>query len=755
MFGQLVRAYRRQQGRSQEELAEAAGLSVRGIRKIEGGHTETPRPATVRLLADALNLTGAERNRFVHAAAGTSSKGEVAVPRQLPVDVYDFVGRDAHLAQLDALLPDSGDRPPTVVISAIGGAAGIGKTALALHWAHRVADRFPDGQLYIDLRGFTPTGTSVDPATAMRGFLEALGVPPQRIPNTEEAQYGSYRSILAERRMLVLLDNARDAEQVRPLLPGASGCLTLVTSRRALTGLAATHSARLLTLDLLPAEDAWSLLARRIGDQRVAAEPDAVAEIIACCVRLPLALVIVAAYTTIRPDVSLTDLAKQLGAARNRLDLLGGDDPMTDVRTVFSWSYQVLDPGAARLFRLLSLHPGPDISVAATASLAGVPVPEAEHALGELTRAHLVTQSSPGRYTFHDLLRGYARELTETIDAEPDRRDAQLRMLDHYLHTGHQAALLLWPPRTSLPLPAAYGGTTPEQLPNQAVAQGWFTAEKAAILSIVGWAADTGFDAYAWRLAWTLEDFLDRRGESDSLAAAQRTGLRAATRLGDLRGQARMHHGLARAVFRQGHYDDAATQLRHAFDLYGELGDQVGQADTLRNLALVLGRQGRPRAALDTAHQALELYPPESHPSGRGQTLNGIGWLHITLGEYEKALIYCEQALSVLRECDDPTGAATALDSLGKAHQHLGQYREAVECYQHAIDLFRYLDHRQYCANVFAWLGDTHRAAGDWAAADGAWRRALDILDELDDPEAEQLKQRLRNDLEQSSSLSV
>jgi hypothetical protein len=387
------------------------------------------------------------------------------VPRQLPADTDMFTGRDAALKTLDRLLDDQDESTPRpVVISAIAGTAGIGKTALAVHWAHRVADRFPDGHLYVNLRGFDPSGSPMEPAEAVRGFLDALQVSPQGIPASLEAQAGLYRSLLAGRRMLVLLDNARDADQVAPLLPGAPGCLVLVTSRNQLPGLVAAAGAHPVALDLLSRDEAVQLLARRLSHDRVTAEPHATQELVTRCAGLPLALAIVAARAATHPEFPLAALADQLHEARDGLDGFDGGDTATDARAVFSCSYHSLGTPAARLFRLLGLHPGPDVTAGAAASLAGHPVAQVRPLLAELARAHLVVEHAPSRYAFHDLLRAYAGELAHTQDTGTDRRAATHRMLDHYLHTAHGADLLLYGHSETITPDPAQPGVSAERL---------------------------------------------------------------------------------------------------------------------------------------------------------------------------------------------------------------------------------------------------------------------------------------------------
>jgi hypothetical protein len=440
------------------------------------------------------------------------------LPAQLPAAVADFMGRAAELAELEAAASTS--HRAAVVISAIGGMAGVGKTALAVQFAHRIASRFPDGQLYVDLRGFDPSGQPLEPGAAVRGFLNALHVPKERIPADLDAQAGLYRSLLAERRMLILADNARDAAQVRPLLPGTPGCLVLVTSRRRLTGLAATDGAHLIDLDVLTEGEARDLLTARLGADRVAAEPAAIAEIIAGCGRLPLALAIVAARAAANPAFALRALAAEL--AEHQLDALAADgDPTTNVRTVFAWSYRALRPGTARLFRLLSLHPGPDISARAAASLAGLPPVRARSLLADLSDAHLTCEPVHGRHSLHDLLRSYAAELASQLDTEAQRRAATHRMLDHYLHTSKAGAELQGPVRDPITLAPPQPGVTPETMADAGQALAWFTTEHAVLLAAIERAAIDGFDACTWQLAWSIWTYLHCQGHRRDQAAAQ------------------------------------------------------------------------------------------------------------------------------------------------------------------------------------------------------------------------------------------
>jgi DNA-binding SARP family transcriptional activator/tetratricopeptide (TPR) repeat protein len=704
-----------------------------------------PSPPLQQLYRRILDADPALTVPTVTAATSIRNSPAAPVPRQLPAPARHFAGRVAELEVLAGLLEEAADMGGTVVVSAIDGTAGIGKTALAVHWAHRVADRFPDGQLYVNLRGFDSGGQAMAPAEAVRGFLDAFAVSPERIPADLEAQAALYRSLLAGKRVLVVLDNARDTGQVRPLLPGTPGCLVLVTSRNQLSGLVAAEGAHPLTLDLLSEAEAHQLLARRLSPDGVAAEPHAVEEIITRCARLPLALTIVAARAAAHPHFPLQALAGELRDSRDRLNALADGDSAADMRAVFSWSYQALTPEAARLFRLLGLHPGPDISAAAAASLAGVPLLQVRPLLAELARAHLIVEHTPGRYTFHDLLRAYATEQAHTTDTDDERHAASRRMLDHYLHTAYTADRLLNPHRDPITPPPSHPGVIPETPTGHGQDLEWFTTEHPVLLTAIHHAAHTGFDTHTWHLAWALSTFLDRRGHWYDWAITQQIALAAALRLGDLEGQAHAHRELATAYRGLGRLDDAHAHLRHALDLNGQVDSCAGQARTRYILSLVFERRGRYREALDHANQALDLYRAADHGPGQANALNSVGWSHAQLGDHLQALAACQQALTLHQGLGNPAGEAATWDSLGYAHHHLGHHPQAITCFQHALHLVRSLGERCNEAEVLTHLGDTHHAAGHPGAARDAWRHAQDILDELDHPNADEVRAKLHH----------
>jgi DNA-binding SARP family transcriptional activator/tetratricopeptide (TPR) repeat protein len=668
----------------------------------------------------------------------------VAVPAQLPPDVHGFTGREPLLQQLDDLAetvsPALGASAGPVAIAAIDGMAGVGKTTLAVHWGHQAAARFYGGQLYVNLRGFDPNRAPVTPDEAVRGFLDALDVPPERIPATLEAQVGLYRSLLAGRRVLVLLDNASDAGQVRPLLPGARGCMALVTSRTQLGGLVTTAGAIPLTLDLPAPDEARRLLERRLGAARMAADPAAVDEIIALCARLPLALAVVATRAATQPSLPFATMAAELRAAQGGLSEFTDSDLASDVRAVFSWSYQQLSPGAARLFRLLGVHPGPDISGLAAASLAGLAATATRPLLDELARVRLV-ERTVGRYALHDLLRAYAGELTQLLDPGEERSAARYRTLSHYVHSAHPADQLLNPERADLvPLPPVPSGVSPEQAAGQRQALAWFAAEHPVLLALIRRADD---DTLAWQLAWCLHRFFSYQGHWHDSSEVLTVALEAARRLADPGKEAFAHQFLGCADVRLGRFDQADARLRRALELYHAAGDAVGEGHTHRHQAWLLERQGRYREAVGHAQQALYLYRAAGNKPGQARAVNAIGWFQAMLGDYEQAVAFCEQALDLQHELSDRFGQAETWDSLGYASQRLGRTAAAIAAYRRAVELYRTFDDRYNVADSTASLGDAHYAAGDLNAARAAWSEAADLLDQLRHPDARKVRAKI------------
>ncbi|MFD7653034.1 BTAD domain-containing putative transcriptional regulator [Actinosynnema sp. NPDC059797] len=659
------------------------------------------------------------------------------VPRQLPVPPRVFVGRRRALAELDAVRSGRGPR-----IAVISGTAGVGKSALAVRWAHLAAPRYPDGQLYANLRGFDPSGRRASPAEVLHGFLEALGVPAARIPAGADERASLYRDLLADRRVLVLLDNARDADQVRPLLPGSPGSLVLATSRDRLTGLVVREGARPVRLDLLTPGEAVELLEAGVGGDRTAAEPDAADRLVARCAGLPLALAVVAARAAIEPAASLGALADEL-EGDGALDALDTGDRLTTVREVLSWSYQHLSDRAARVFRALGLRTCPELSLPAAASLSGLPLPEARRAVVELVQAHLVTEEVPGRAMTHDLLRAYAADRAAAELSEEELRAARLRMLDHFLHTAEHVDRVLYPQREPVELPPMAEGVVPERVGSHAEALDWCRAELRTLVAAVGYAVEHGRDDHAWLIPHCTATFFHSSGHWSEWAEVCLTGLAAAERLGDARGRAHMHRGLGRAYTLLRRWADAEEHLGKALELFRATGDRASEAYALVNLAGTRVARSEPDAALSLERRALELFQELGHVAGQARAYTAIGYLHHRLGHHEEAVRCSRAAIGLYGSITDLPGEASATENLGLAHRELGRLADAVTWQRRAVALFARIGERYYEAGGWRELGETHRRLGDLGAARDALRNALVAFEELHHPHADEVRAEL------------
>ncbi|GAB3186930.1 NB-ARC domain-containing protein [Micromonospora palomenae] len=784
MFGSMLRAHRARALLTQEELAARAGVSVRHLREIESGRVHSPRGSTVRALADALGLSEPDRDRWQRAARemvgelsdpvhpgrhqangdgqdaprpANSVNVEVrqgangtpepdrddhlpatpapwrSVPALLPPDAYGFTGRIEPLARLDALLATVAVEQPTAVpICLVSGAPGVGKTTLAVHWAHRNRQRFPDGQLYIDLLGFTAGQPAVEPAYAIRRLLDALGVPPGRIPADTGAQRDLYRMTLAGRRLLVLLDNARDVAQLRPLLPGSPTTMVIVTSRDQLTGLVAANGAHPVGLGAFSDEESHEFLRRRLNDGRADAQPQAIAHIAQRCARLPLALALVAARAVQQPSFPLSAFASQLADDRRRLDLLAADDADTNLRAVLADSYAGLDTASARLFCLLGAWPAPEITVAAAASLAGLPPDRVGSLLARLVRAHLVAERAEGRYLLHDLLAAYAAELSHERLDESERIEAVHRALDHVLHTAAAAAAVLRPQRQPLPLSVARPGTVVELITTIGEAFAWFTSELPTLMTAVSIAGALGSDRHAMLLAQAAQTYLYRQGLHDEQVHVQQAALAATQRLGDRPAEARAYLSVAHAFTCGGRHDEALRHFNKAFALYLEVDDREGQAQTHRHIAWLHETRDHHRESLHHAEQALVLSAAARDDLGVAEALNLVGWYHATLDDIVAAQIYCRRALALHRRLDNPAGEANTWDSLGYALVRANLHRRGISHYQRALRLFRAVGARLDQAEVLDHLGDAHAAIGETENARRSWSESLAILETVD-----------------------
>jgi DNA-binding SARP family transcriptional activator/tetratricopeptide (TPR) repeat protein len=699
------------------------------------------------VLTDAPQLSDLPQRPVVTTGrpiAPPPTSAPVAIPAQLPHTAATFVGRDSELSRLDELLPAVPAGAAPLLIAAIAGTAGIGKTSLALHWAHRIKDRFPDGQLYFNLRGFDPHAPPLEPVTVLRGFLDALGANAETIPLEVESQAGVFRSLLAGRRVLIVLDNAADADQVRPLIPGTAGSLVVVTSRDRLVSLVAREGATPVQLDLLTPEAAWQLLARSVGRERVEAEAGEAAAIISACGRLPLALSVVGARAGTNPHLPLAALAEELRQAGGSLDPFDGGEQAIDLRAVFSWSYLRLTEPAALLFRRLALAPGPDLSAAAAASLVGLPLRETRKLLVQLTRANLIGERRAQRYELHDLLRAYAGELADELDRDGDQDEARRRLVDHYLHSAYWADRLLCESRDDpIDLDPVPPRVTLVVLPDRAAAQTWFIQELATLVATIELAAQHRLDRQTWQLAWTLTFFLERRGTRHDSAPVYTTALAAAVRLGDLRAEALSHGGLAMAQIRLNRFDDAHRHLHQAARLYEQIGDTIGLAHGHRRIAWMLDKLGRHVEALPHARQALELFDEAGHQVGMARALNAVGWFLHQVGEHHEALEHCRRALRLQRQIADEHDQADTIDSIARTCQALGRYREAMASYREGIVLYRRFGHRYPEADALVHLGDVQLLVGDRDSARAVWEDAGSILAELEHPDIDSVRQRL------------
>jgi DNA-binding SARP family transcriptional activator/Tfp pilus assembly protein PilF len=663
------------------------------------------------------------------APVGQRADRADAVPRQLPAAVPHFAGRAAELEALTGMLDDGAGTGGAVVLSAIGGTAGVGKTALAVQWAHRVTDRFPDGQLYVNLRGYDP-GQPVPAADALAGFLRALGVPGQDIPAEADERAARYRSLLAGRRILIVADNAGSAQQVRPLLPGTQGCVVVVTSRDALAGLVARDGARRLELDLLPLADAVSLLRLLIGG-RVDADPESARALADQCARLPLALRVAAELATARPDVPLADLVVELADQQRRLDRLDvRGDPVTAVRAVFSWSVRHLDPAAAATFRLSGLHPAPGLDPYAAAVLTGSSLDQAGQVLDQLSSAHLLHATGPGRYSMHDLLRAYARELATARESPAEQRAALTRLFDHYLHATATAADVLYPAdrhrRPRIPAPAA----PVPPLADPAAARAWLDAERDTLVAVVAHAADSGWPGHATKLAATLYRYLDAGAYYPEAITIHTCARRAARVTGDQAAEADALSGLGIVESRQGHNQQAASYFQQALALFRETGDRAGQARAHTNLGMVDFLLSRYQQAAGHHQQALALFRETGDGDGEACARTNFGIAELHRGRYQQAAFNLRQALALFRQTGDRGREVHALVNLGDVEQRQGHHQQATDHLEEALNLCHETGDRACEVDTLANLGDIELRQGRYEQAASHLEQALNLCHE-------------------------
>jgi tetratricopeptide (TPR) repeat protein/transcriptional regulator with XRE-family HTH domain len=738
---------------TQEQLAERARVSVRTVRNLEAGRIRRPRAGSLRLLADALGLTEAERALLAELTARDPDPDPETVtvpaasrprpvrlpqpPRLLPPVVADFTGRHRQLTTILGLLDQDGGPHPVVV----SGSAGVGKTALAVHAAHTVADRFTDGQLFVNLRGHDPAGP-LEPAQALAALLYGLGVAPEEVPAEAEAAVGLYRSLLADRRVLVVLDNAHSAAQVRPLLPASTGSRVLVTSRDRLTGLLARDGAHRLSLGVLDPEEAAELLARLLGPDRTQAEPEAAAELASACALLPLALRVAAATLADQPDCRLADYVGELRTGGRLVQLAIDGDPHSAIKAAFDLSYQSLASEARRLFRLLGLLPGQDVSTEAAAALAGRSPGQARRLLGLLAAANLVEEQVPGRFGFHDLLREYATERAHQAESEADRVVAVGRLLDWYLATAAAAARLLYPGKVRLGtaacdrLPSRDATFSDATFSDEAKALAWLDDERPNLLAAIQHAAAHGPPAVAWLLADALRGyFLLRRRNLDWLAAAQ-TGLGAASEA-EPAAQAAMRLSLGDRHWFMGQSAQAVEQYTGALDLAVRAGWLDGQAVILNNLGSVLSQLGRLKEVVQHYMAALALNRQTGRRGLQVSNLGNLGIVSAELGRLAEAVDFHTQALAICQEIGSRDLEAAARWSFGTTLRELGRLDEAQDQLGRALVLTRILGDRYGEAVSLNGLAAVHGEAGRHGEALDLATPALKLARDIEDREVE------------------
>jgi len=723
-FGYQLRECRLAAGLSQHGLAQRSGLSIRMISDLERGRTKWPYRDSLNRLADALALDGQPRAAFIAAAgrrlAPTRGPSKPGPPRQLPAAVPGFAGRADQLDALSRILEQPGG---TAMICAIGGMAGVGKTALAVQWAHQVAAEFPDGQLYVNLRGFDPSGEPVPAGDAARGFLDALGVPPSQLPPTAEAQLGLYRSLLAGKRVLVVLDNARDVGQVRPLLPGSPTCRVIITSRNQLTSLAAIEAARPLVLDVLTEPEARQLLSDRLGASRLATDPGATSRIVSACARLPLALSIVAARAATQPRLPLGQIAARLA----------DHTTPTDVRAAFSWSYQQLGQATARVFRLVSLHPGPDLEPPAVAALTGMTAQQAARELDALVRVCMVQSAGPSRYAQQDLLRGYAAELVSSLDSAAENRAAMTGLLDYYLNAAALAMDAAFPAERHRRPAVSRPSDQASEFPSDVAAIRWLRAQRASLVCVVSYAADHGWPDHATKLGQLLFRFLETDAHfADAIAICGSMG-RAARSLGDQRAEAIGLLNLGNIYLHQGRYQQGTDSFRQALALCPPDGETTARARGLAGLGLANLLLGRPESAVAHFEQALALHRRRGDRMGEARVLGNLGFAALRQGRYADGTVHLSKSLAVCRDIGDRRGQAGALANLGEIELRQGRYEQAASYLREALGGFRQVGDLVSDADTVANLGISELRQGRHKKATDYLSQALAICRQIGD----------------------
>lgn len=669
------------------------------------------------------------------ADAGSGSAAEpLPVVAQLPADIPDFTGRGEHVQNLCNLLsaPGRPDSPGAVAVAAVIGAGGLGKTTLAVHAAHLLRAQFPDGQLYINMLGAAQHPAT--PSDVLARFLRDLGMNPARIPAGEDERAARYRSRLTGRKLLIVLDDARDAAQVRPLLPGSASCAVLVTTRSRLPDLAGS---RFVDLDVLAPAEARALFAGIISPRRAEAEPDATNEVLAACAGLPLAIRIAGARLAARGGWTVHALASRLSDERRRLDELRVGN--LAVRACFEVSFASLpgsrQPGGvdpARAFRLLGVWTWPSIGLPAAAALLGQPESAVADVLEVLVDAHLLDSPGPDVYRFHDLLRVYAADRARAQETEQDRRDAIIRVLSWYLLTMDAAARVISPQHTRVPLDPAPAEVRPIDFAGLDEALEWCEAERARLVGAVRLAAESGLHEIAWKLAAAAMSFFYRRSHWTNWVTTHQIGLASARQVGDVLAEAWMLNNLGMAYGQQ-RMEESVTCFEQALALYREVGDAQGEARAATNVANAYFVLGRFREALVAGQRSLGIQRQFGKRYGEGITLDNLGCAYRELAQYDEAIDCLRQALAIFRELGDRDAEADSLSDLGAAYLGQGGMDQAIASLREALAIRRDIGDRHGQARTLHRLGLTQQRAGNLGEARELLYEALHLFEDLGD----------------------
>jgi nucleoside phosphorylase/tetratricopeptide (TPR) repeat protein len=730
--------------RLRERYGDAAAIEMESAGTALAGHLNESLPVlTVRGISDRADGTkrASDSGGWQPVAAANAAAFAVAVaeeicarpaararapdpaptvPNQLPAAGGPLVGRVALLERLDeVLLAPAGERARIAVLT---GMAGAGKTALAIHWARTATAEFPDGLLYMDVRGFGPD-PSLTPPEILAGFLRALGLSRAAERGTVDERAARFRTAVSGQRALVLLDNVESVAQIRPLLPGTDSCAVLVTSRQRLRGLTVRHGATALEVDRLPEADAVALL-RAVAGQRERLE-----WLAARCTGLPLALRIAAEIVNSHPRDDLAALLPELTDAQTTLDALDtGDDPYSAIRTVFSWSYQKLETPTATAFRRLGLHPGNTFALPAAAALLGAPAAEAKAQLTALTNAHLVQEPALGRYAMHDLLRAYARELCDRQDGPAERAAAVRRMVDQYLHTADHCGRIIMPVRHRYPINGTPAVPPTQQGRDEALR--WLERERHNLVEICR-LPDPDLDRARWQLAYTMRDYFYLTKYLDGWVETHELAVAATERLGDLHAEALSRNNLGRALLESERPDEAAAQYARARELFQQVGDAHGMTDALVNHASVLRRRGQHEAALGDLRLAMAYYRASGHPRKVGIALRSMARSELALGRLDEAVEHAAAALAACEPLGLALDAAQALNTLALVHRRRGDDAAAEVCCRQALEHGKVADSEYETGRSWHLLGLIARDAGDVALARERFTTALHTYQEL------------------------